>query len=152
MPNSWLRRPLSSDSVADHDDVMIVKRVLAGAGLYRPPGDEGITPFTDTAMFEGIRALQRSVGLRSTGRVTPGDDTDAAIIDIGERSKPFRCTECDAPHGGAYSRWTCHKCLEQQGKIPRNDQPEPRLQDPDDDPPPKRPHQAPPRSGGGRRR
>jgi hypothetical protein len=152
VPNSWLRRPLSSDSDADPDDVMIVKRALAGAGLYRPPGDEGITPFTDTAMFDGIRALQRSVGLRSTGKVTPGDETDGAIIDIGERSKPFWCTACDAPHGGVFSRWICHSCWNKGERDPRDGRPDPSPRNSDDDSTPRRPHQAPPRPGGGRRR
>jgi hypothetical protein len=152
VPTSWLRRRLSSDSNADLDDVMIVKRVLAGAGLYRPPGGEDISPIPDAAMFDGIRTLQRNAGLRATGKVTPGDETDAAIIDIGERSRPFWCKVCDAPHGGVYPRWICHKCLEQRGLVPRDDRSDPSLRDPDEDPEPRRPHQTPPRPGGGRRR
>jgi hypothetical protein len=71
---------IASNHVASPDDVLAVKEALYKLGYYEPPTGE-INKFTDSAMYEAIRAFQRDNGLAPDGIIEPGGETAKAIND-----------------------------------------------------------------------
>jgi len=73
-----LKAPLASNTNVDLDDSMKTKLALRRLGYYKAPG-YGMTPYPDQPLFNAVADLQRDKGLRRTGEVRPGDDTENAI-------------------------------------------------------------------------
>lgn len=73
-----LKSSLASNANVDLDDAMKTKLALQRLGYYKTPS-YGMTPYPDQPLFDGVSALQRDKGLRSTGEMRPGDDTEKAI-------------------------------------------------------------------------
>jgi len=66
---------------------MKTKIALRRLGYYKTPGF-GMTPYPDAQLFDAVSDLQRDKGLRRTGEVRPGDDTDKAIrVALAESGK-----------------------------------------------------------------
>lgn len=73
-----VKSPLASNTNVDLDDAMKTKIALRRLGYYKAPG-YGMTPYPDAQLFEAVSGLQRDKGIRRTGEVRPGDDTEKAI-------------------------------------------------------------------------
>lgn len=73
-----LKAPLASNANVDLDDAMKTKLALQRLGYYKTPS-YGMTPYPDQPLFDAVADLQRDKGLRRTGEVRPGDDTEKAI-------------------------------------------------------------------------
>jgi murein DD-endopeptidase MepM/ murein hydrolase activator NlpD len=59
-------------------DTLEVKRALLALGHYTIPS-YGLTPYPDQAMFDGIKAVQRALGLSPTGVMRPDGPEHRAI-------------------------------------------------------------------------
>jgi len=82
-----LKAPLASNTNVDLDDSMKTKIPLRRLGYYKAPG-YGMTPYPDAQLFDAVTDLQRDKGLRRTGEVRPGDDTEKAIrVALAESGK-----------------------------------------------------------------
>ncbi|WNK00085.1 phage minor head protein [Thalassospiraceae bacterium LMO-JJ14] len=82
-----LKAPLASNANVDLDDAMETKIALRRLGYYKTPG-YGMTPYPDDQLFDAVTDLQRDKGLRRTGEVRPGDDTEKAIrVALAESGK-----------------------------------------------------------------
>lgn len=67
----------NTDSI-DPDDVLSVKNKLKGFGYYQIP-EWGITKFTDSLMFDGIRKFQQDNKLKVDGVMKPEGETETAF-------------------------------------------------------------------------
>lgn len=70
-----LKDLFSATNSVDLKDVKPVKAALNQFGYYDPP-DFGMTEIPDTKTFTGIKAYQKSRGLRIDGVMTPGGETE----------------------------------------------------------------------------
>lgn len=94
-----LKSLLASNTNVDLDDSMKTKTALKRLGYYRAPR-YGMTPYPDEQLFSGISDLQRDKGLRRTGEMRPGDDTEKAIR-LALKDKPSSGSE-NADKEGKY--------------------------------------------------
>lgn len=69
---------LASNAHVDLDDSLNTKEALRRLGYYKTPG-YGMTPYPDSRLFEAVSDLQLDQGIRRTGEIRPGDDTEKAI-------------------------------------------------------------------------
>jgi len=76
-----LRRALSKNANADARDVLAAKTFLQDQGLYEAP-EWGLSDFPDQALFDGIKAFQKSQGLKIDGVMKPEGETEAATQSI----------------------------------------------------------------------
>lgn len=60
------------------DDVLSVKNKLKGFGYYQEP-EWGITKFTDSQMFDGIRKFQTDNNLKIDGVIKPKEETENKV-------------------------------------------------------------------------
>jgi peptidoglycan hydrolase-like protein with peptidoglycan-binding domain len=99
-----IKKTLGRDYKTQEADVVKVKSALNKQGFYEIPS-YGITPYLDTALLSAIKKFQKSIGLKTTGIIKPGDETDNALDDFqddpGVRGPIIRCPECGGPHGGS---------------------------------------------------
>lgn len=95
-----IKSTVSKDKSNNPDDVLAVKVALASLGYYETP-DYGLTSYPDKAMFTGIRKLQKDLGLKQDGVVTPNGDTEQKIRGVVGKSPIQRCVTCGTPHGGS---------------------------------------------------
>ena len=75
-PQLRLNRPIATDTSADPDDLVRIKRALNGVGLY--PKEE-FHPFTDEELFKGVRMFQATQGLPIDGRMMPDGPTERRL-------------------------------------------------------------------------
>lgn len=73
-----LHAPISENAAAQSHDVLATKALLQQHGLYEAP-DWGVSAYPDRALFEAIRAFQKSQGLRVDGVMKPEGETEAAM-------------------------------------------------------------------------
>lgn len=73
-----LKTPLAANTHVDLDDAIKTKIALQRLGYYKAPG-YGMTPYPDAQLFDAVSNLQRDKGMRATGEVRPGEDTEKAI-------------------------------------------------------------------------
>jgi len=73
-----LNSTLSSNSAANAEDVIATKIFLRNQGHYTPP-EWGISQFPDRAMFDALKAFQKSQGLKVDGVMMPEGETETAI-------------------------------------------------------------------------
>jgi|GEM_PF-5874443 len=73
-----LNQTLSANANAHPKDVMAIKAFLHAQGFYEAP-KFGLTPFPDQALFNAIKAFQKSKGLKVDGVMKPGRQTEIAI-------------------------------------------------------------------------
>ncbi len=74
-----LSKRLARNGKADEYDVKQVKKALNRTGHYQPYEKTGITGMPDAAMFAALKSFQKEQGLRPTGTVMPGDETESAL-------------------------------------------------------------------------
>lgn len=74
-----LRQPMGTSYRVDPGDIINAKTALSQLGYYSSPTSSGIQPWTDDAMFSGIRSFQRDNGLQADGFMRPGGPTEGAI-------------------------------------------------------------------------
>jgi len=74
-----LRGPVAHNLAVDEQDTVDTKKALARLGHYSVP-KWGVTPYPDTAMFEGVKSFQRSQGLAVDGRMAK-DGPTARLLD-----------------------------------------------------------------------
>lgn len=74
----FIKAPLASNTHVNLDDAIKTKIALQRLGYYKAPG-YGMTPYPDAQLFDAVSNLQRDKGMRATGEVRPGDDTEKAI-------------------------------------------------------------------------
>ena len=74
-----LRGPVAHNLAVDERDTVDTKKALARLGHYSVP-KWGVTPYPDTAMFEGVKSFQRSQGLAVDGRMSK-DGPTARLLD-----------------------------------------------------------------------
>jgi len=72
-----LRHALAANANANPQDVLAAKTFLQDQGFYHSP-DWGLSQFPDRAMFDGLKAFQKSNGLRVDGVMNPGGESEAA--------------------------------------------------------------------------
>ena len=65
---------VSSSTPNNPDDTINVKEVLSNLGYYKTP-EWGITPYSDGAMYDGIRKFQSNNNLQVDGIMKPGGET-----------------------------------------------------------------------------
>lgn len=73
-----LHAALSENAAAQSHDVLATKAILQQHGHYEAP-DWGVSAYPDRALFEAIRAFQKSQGLRVDGVMKPEGETEAAM-------------------------------------------------------------------------
>lgn len=73
-----LHARISENAAAHSQDVLATKALLQQHGLYKTP-DWGVSAYPDRALFEAIRAFQKSQGLRVDGIMKPQGETEAAM-------------------------------------------------------------------------
>ena len=78
MTNFSLNSGVSKSHKLVEDDVLKVKRALLKLGYYRIP-DYGLTPYSDDAMFYGVKRFQKDNGLLVDGEILPDYDTETAL-------------------------------------------------------------------------
>jgi len=71
-----LRQALAANANANPQDVLAAKTFLQDQGFYHSP-DWGLSQFPDRAMFDGLKAFQKSNGLRVDGVMNPGGESEA---------------------------------------------------------------------------
>lgn len=93
---SWfkLKEPMGTNYRVDPGDIMNTKLALYQLGYYQPPKDQGIQPWTDDAMFQGIRRLQQDNNLQVDGYMRPGGPTEKVV------NKTIRAQAMAAEGGG----------------------------------------------------
>jgi len=74
-----LREPMGTSYSVTPGDIINTKAALSQLGYYRVPEGLGIQPWTDDAMFDGIRAFQKDNGLQVDGYMRPEGPTENAI-------------------------------------------------------------------------
>lgn len=72
------RRKLAANASADPLDVLKTKSVLQSLGHYDAP-EWGVSPYPDAALFDAIKAFQKSQGLKTDGVIDPDGETEAAL-------------------------------------------------------------------------
>lgn len=77
---SWfkLNDTLSTTSAANGQDVLNMKSALSALGEYQTPS-HGMTPYTDDAMFTGMKNVQRKNKLQVDGVARPGGPTEMVL-------------------------------------------------------------------------
>ncbi len=73
-----LRRKLAPDVSVDPADVAPAKTALQRLGYDRAP-QQGLTPYPDRDLFEGIGKFQADRGLTRDGTMAPGGETERAV-------------------------------------------------------------------------
>ena len=79
-----LNQALSANSAANAEDVMATKIFLRNQGHYIPP-EWGISQFPDRAMFDALKAFQKSQGLKVDGVMKPEGETETAIKEQAQK-------------------------------------------------------------------
>lgn len=87
-PMAQCRKKLAASASADPLDVLKTKVVLQTLGHYQAP-DWGVSLYPDTALFDAIKAFQKSQGLKVDGVINPDGETEAAL---GQALTPHRAT------------------------------------------------------------
>ena len=80
--NFSVKSLLASNTNVDLDDSMKTKLALRRLGYYKTPS-YGMTSYPDAQLFVAVGDLQADKGMRRTGEIRPGDDTEKAIRSIG---------------------------------------------------------------------
>ena len=78
---SWfsLNEPFGSDYAVDPQDIVNTKTALNQLDYYDPPEGIGIQPWTDNAVFDGIKQFQKDNKLEVDGYMRPGGPTEERI-------------------------------------------------------------------------
>ncbi|MGE5502439.1 MAG: peptidoglycan-binding domain-containing protein [Ignavibacteriales bacterium] len=78
---SWfkLKEPMGASYRVNPGDIVNTKTALTQLGYYKPPKGMGIQPWTDEAMFDGIKRFQKDNGLEVDGFMRPGGPTEGRI-------------------------------------------------------------------------
>jgi len=71
-------KPLAANASAAPLDVVKMKSALGALGLYEAP-EWGVSQFPDVALFDAIKAFQKSQGLKVDGAIKPDGETEAAL-------------------------------------------------------------------------
>jgi len=71
-------KPLAANASAAPLDVVKMKSALGALGLYEAP-EWGVSQFPDAALFDAIKAFQKSQGLKVDGAIKPDGETEAAL-------------------------------------------------------------------------
>ncbi len=69
-----LKQTVGRSGAVGPGDVLNIRKTLKRLGLYEIP-DDGLTPYTDEAMFKAIKGFQDSVGLVADGVAAPDGPT-----------------------------------------------------------------------------
>jgi len=72
------RAKLAANAGAQPLDVMKTKSVLQTLGHYDAP-EWGVSPYPEPALFDAIKAFQKSQGLKVDGVINPDGETEAAL-------------------------------------------------------------------------
>ncbi len=76
--NFEIKSLLASNAHVDLDDSLQTKVALRWLGYYSIPS-YGMTPYPDRQLFDALSDLQKDKGMRRTGEMRPGDETEKAI-------------------------------------------------------------------------
>jgi len=71
-------KPLAANASAAPLDVVKMKSALGALGHYQAP-EWGVSQFPDVALFDAIKAFQKSQGLKVDGMIKPDGETEAAL-------------------------------------------------------------------------
>jgi|GEM_PF-1608247 len=71
-------KPLAANASAAPLDVVKMKSALGALGHYDAP-EWGVSQFPDVALFDAIKAFQKSQGLKADGAIKPDGETEAAL-------------------------------------------------------------------------
>jgi|GEM_PF-3496842 len=71
-------KPLAANASAAPLDVVKMKSALCTLGHYDAP-EWGLSQFPDVALFDAIKAFQKSQGLKADGAIKPDGETEAAL-------------------------------------------------------------------------
>ena len=71
-------KPLTANASAAPLDVVKMKSALGALGHYEAP-EWGVSQFPDVALFDAIKAFQKSQGLKVDGAIKPDGETEAAL-------------------------------------------------------------------------
>ena len=71
-------KPLAANASAAPLDVVKMKSALGALGHYEAPA-WGVSQFPDVALFDAIKAFQKSQGLKVDGAIKPDGETEAAL-------------------------------------------------------------------------
>ena len=71
-------KPLAANASAAPLDVVKMKSALGALGHYEAP-EWGVSQFPDVALFDAIKAFQKSQGLKVDGMIKPDGETEAAL-------------------------------------------------------------------------
>ena len=81
-----LNKPFASNSPADNEDVMVMKRILNRLGYYTPYEKVGLIDMPDKDVFAALKAFQKDKSLPVTGKAKPEDETIKALNEaLGEQ-------------------------------------------------------------------
>lgn len=76
---SLVRQPLAANANAHPLDVLKMKSLLMALGHYEPPA-WGLSEYPDPALFGALRQVQRQCGLTIDGMMSPGGETEQALL------------------------------------------------------------------------
>jgi len=77
-PIATCSKPLAANASAAPMDVIKMKSTLGALGHYEAP-KWGVSQFPDVALFDAIKAFQKSQGLKVDGTIKPSGETEAAL-------------------------------------------------------------------------
>ena len=77
-PIATCSKPLAANASAAPMDVIKMKSTLGALGHYEAP-KWGVSQFPDVALFDAIKAFQKSQGLKADGAIKPDGETEAAL-------------------------------------------------------------------------
>ena len=93
-----LREPIGTNSDVDPVDVVVTKRSLSRLGHFNEKKN-GLTPFPDKALFEGLKTFQEEQGLAPDGIMKPDGPTAQKM-----GSLLFSTPVPDSPHSSPQSK------------------------------------------------
>jgi biotin carboxyl carrier protein len=78
-----LKEDIRTDAPMDLKDILNAKIALNSLGYYKAPS-WGITPYTDEALFLGIKSLQKANGLKVDGIIKPEGETETTMNELNK--------------------------------------------------------------------
>jgi peptidoglycan hydrolase-like protein with peptidoglycan-binding domain len=99
-----LKQPFGASYSVSGDDVLSMKSALTKTGDYRVP-KTGLTPWTDDAVFDGMRKFQKRHGLTVDGVAKPGGPTEATLKSVLVGSTPSYESKTLEPNNDFFAPW-----------------------------------------------
>ncbi len=99
-----LKQPFGASYSVLGDDVLSMKTALTKTGDYIAP-KTGLTPWTDDAVFDGVRKFQKRNGLTVDGIAKPGGPTEATLKSaLAVTTPPYQSSKLEPSIGSFTSR------------------------------------------------